>query len=259
MPVKSSERIGWPVAICLVATHLGLLGAILLVNRPFLFQTGNTLRVTLPALCVIGVAQLIVLSRFGLMGAVGFRRPRPYTWLLALPLGFLILSIGARGGFLNLSGIDGKTFSVLIAAIFMVAVVEEITFRGAVLGVATRFMPQIAAVLLSSVLFGLAHALGLIAGGSAQSIAVQIGGATLFGVLLGMLRVRTDSLVPGIALHMAWNFAVLSGKPMNPAVAPEFLVAAQLLIALAVLSAIVLAVLYRRYGPVGRPLRDAPA
>ena len=71
--------------------------------------------------------------------------------------------------------------------------VEEILFRGAVLG-RLRCCGDWFAVVVSALLFGLYH------GNVGQFIF-----ATLVGLIFGYLRIRTGSLLPGMLLHMLNN------------------------------------------------------
>ncbi len=83
-------------------------------------------------------------------------------------------------------------------------VVEELTYRG--LGVAVvrdRFGAAVA-VAVTGVAFGLAH--GLL-------VALPI--LTLFGVVLAVVRLRTQSLYPAIALHAVFNGLSLLGAVLE--------------------------------------------
>lgn len=88
------------------------------------------------------------------------------------------------------------TLASLLVAIVVAPVCEEIFFRGFLLPGLARVMPVWAAVVASALVFGLAHA-DL---GSFVPLVV-------IGLVVGVLRWRTGSLWPGIALH-ALNNAV---------------------------------------------------
>lgn len=96
-------------------------------------------------------------------------------------------------------------FIANFAVVTIVApVVEELTYRG--LGVAVvgdRFGAG-AAVAVTAVAFGLAH--GLL-------VALPI--LTLFGVVLAVVRLRTRSLYPAIALHAVFNGLSLLGAVLE--------------------------------------------
>jgi uncharacterized protein len=76
--------------------------------------------------------------------------------------------------------------------------VEELFFRGLLLRSLLGRLPAPAAVVISAVLFGLAH-----------FEALQIAGLAAFGVILALLAWRTGRLAPGIAAHAAFNAAAV--------------------------------------------------
>ncbi|HLZ24354.1 MAG TPA: CPBP family intramembrane glutamic endopeptidase [Ktedonobacterales bacterium] len=82
----------------------------------------------------------------------------------------------------------------LIGAVFIAPFCEEIFFRGFAFAGFLRGMPVWAAVLLSALLFGVAH-------GDMGSFALLF----VIGVVLAVVRWRTGSIWPGMALHMANN------------------------------------------------------
>lgn len=91
-------------------------------------------------------------------------------------------------------------FSVAAIAVFP-ATCEEILFRGAVLPALARPFGATGAVLASAVMFGLIH---LDPVGDASAF-TRIPFAILVGVGLGLLRVRTGSLLPPILAHGVLN------------------------------------------------------
>src|SRR5262249_17197262 len=84
------------------------------------------------------------------------------------------------------------------------AVCEEFAFRGYILsGLEHAYRPA-TAVVLSALLFGFMHVL--------LSLFQQLFNATLLGLVLGLLAVRSRSIVPGIVFHLINNgLAVLAG------------------------------------------------
>ena len=87
----------------------------------------------------------------------------------------------------------GAFVAFFLVVTFVAPAVEELTYRG--LGISLLLpwgsMPAIGA---TGVLFGAAH--GLL-------IALPV--LTIFGIVVGWLRVRTDSVYPGMALHATFN------------------------------------------------------
>ncbi len=131
-------------------------------------------------------------------------------WTLAAPI-WLIVGVMFLGTALQQSGRPELTTALLVsAAIALAAFNEEFTFRGAMLGVALKRMPTWLAVGLSSVAFGAAHLIGQIAAFDSEIAARQLIAATLFGVALALVRLRMPSLWPLVAVHDAWNLAVIS-------------------------------------------------
>lgn len=84
------------------------------------------------------------------------------------------------------------------------AVCEELAFRGFILSGLERGHGPRAAVLISALLFGFMHVL--------VSMFQQLFNATLLGLVLGLLAVRSRSILPGIVFHAINNaLAVLTG------------------------------------------------
>jgi membrane protease YdiL (CAAX protease family) len=86
------------------------------------------------------------------------------------------------------------TYATLIVAVFVAPVSEELFFRGFVFMGLLRGMPLYLAVILSSLLFAIAH-------GDAASFPVLF----IIGLLLALLRWQTKSLWPSIILHFLNN------------------------------------------------------
>lgn len=92
----------------------------------------------------------------------------------------------------NPDGIFGFFMSVIVVSIIP-ALLEEFAMRGIVMGILRRFGDGFA-IICSAVAFGLMHA-------SAQ----QIPFATLVGLVLGFIAVKTNSIWPAVAVHAANN------------------------------------------------------
>ena len=90
------------------------------------------------------------------------------------------------------------------------AVVEELAFRGVLLGMMRSRLAVIPAVLVTSVLFGLWHLDPILTGGGSMGhrTAVAAGtfvATTVAGVGFAWLRIRSGSLVAPIMAHIATN------------------------------------------------------
>ncbi len=86
------------------------------------------------------------------------------------------------------------TWFVLLAFAAAPAICEELAFRGFILSGFRRSGRTGLAILFSSATFGLMH-----------MIPQQVFNATLLGLALGLIAVRTGSLLPGIAFHAVYN------------------------------------------------------
>jgi membrane protease YdiL (CAAX protease family) len=105
----------------------------------------------------------------------------------------------------------------LLTEVITVPVVEEIFWRGLVftilLLVLRRQYSENAsshlAVWLSGIAFGLLHAANSLAGVPALFVTIQVLNATIWGVVYGYARARTDSIYPPMLLHAAMNLVVI--------------------------------------------------
>jgi len=96
---------------------------------------------------------------------------------------------------------ESSNLAILLAFIsicIMTPISEELFFRGYLLDSINRMHGQWPAILISAVIFGLVHL-----------DPFTIGMATIGGVIYGWIRIRTGSLLPGIAAHAMWNTMAL--------------------------------------------------
>ncbi len=93
---------------------------------------------------------------------------------------------------------DQVTSAPWLSVVFLMALVpavcEELAFRGFIFGGLVRERGRLRAVVVTALMFGISH------GVLQQSIA-----ATVMGVLLGWVALRTGSVLPGILIHFTNN------------------------------------------------------
>lgn len=158
----------------------------------------------------------------------------------------------------------GAMLPDLGTALFLLAVVpafcEEVAFRGFILSGLEQGNGRRTAIVQSALLFGVMHVL--------LSLMQQLFNATLLGLVLGLLAVRSGSLLPGILFHVLNNaLGVITGTVISsPGLQPlartlyrdpsEALYQGHWVAIGAVVSAVLLAVLVRSGGS-GEP-RDEP-
>lgn len=123
--------------------------------------------------------------------------------LLYLPLEALDPALRHQLGRPAEQDIGAAHGAVAVAALLLLLavgapLVEELFFRGLLLRGLLGRLPAPLAILLSGVLFGLAH-----------FEAVQLLGLAVFGIVLGTLAWRTGRLGPSVAAHAAFNAAAV--------------------------------------------------
>ena len=92
--------------------------------------------------------------------------------------------------------------SMVVLMALVPAICEEFAFRGFILsGLAAGHRPR-SAILVSAFLFGFLHVL--------LSLFHQLFGATVLGIVLGLLAIRSKSLLPGIIFHFLNNFLAIA-------------------------------------------------
>lgn len=84
--------------------------------------------------------------------------------------------------------------SIVLAVVIIAPIAEELLFRGLLLPGLARAYDERAALVLSALFFGLMHG---------RPAAALVG--FLAGLVLGAIRLRTRSVLPGIALHVMVN------------------------------------------------------
>jgi uncharacterized protein len=97
----------------------------------------------------------------------------------------------------------------LLAVALVLTLVEELVYRVTIQERLSWFIGTPAAILLTAVIFGLAHAVGT--AGSPQIVLSDIAGVTLDGVLFGIIYARTHNLAVTWATHYAADVVGLLG------------------------------------------------
>jgi len=107
------------------------------------------------------------------------------------------------GGY-RIAGSSGLSLAVVtpLAMMTFVGVFEEVLSRGIVFRITEQWLGSWAAVVISSLLFGLAHLPGQAAGALAIFITV------VAGVLFAAAYLMTRRLWLGIGIHIAWNYTL---------------------------------------------------
>ena len=86
-------------------------------------------------------------------------------------------------------------FLTLISVCFLVPIAEELVFRGLVLSEFRRVMPDWVGVIVTAVIFGIAHMNPI------QSVY-----AAVCGIMFGLVYIWTESIYQSIFMHIIFNF-----------------------------------------------------
>lgn len=169
------------------------------------------------ALYIVCVVALVFALRFD-REELGLRPPEDPRWIWAPPAAMLGVkglywAAMAAGYYLNgrvihnfrlrapNMGLVSASFEILIFA----PIVEEIFYRGLLYRVATRKLGPVVSLVWVAALFALAHVEWLGGGyrflGSVRALPVHFG----IGLALGVIRWRSNSLLPCMTFHYAFN------------------------------------------------------
>ena len=146
---------------------------------------------------------------------LGIRRPPLWVVILMPPLAFALQVLTGiistilsplLGGLKNPQGCDisqafgGEPYLAVIGIAVIAPIVEEMVFRGFIYGGLRRKWGVTVSVLVSSLVFALAHTFSV--GGS-----ILLLGPSLFiaGCALALVYERSRSLIPGMVLHASFN------------------------------------------------------
>lgn len=141
--------------------------------------------------------------------AVGLYPPQPLKtfWLVWPPLlyALLMLLLAWAGGWPR-----PRVLLMVACNAALVAVSEELMFRGILLqGMLERYAVW-PAVLMSSALFGVVHTTNGLATGDFSGGLWQAVAAALQGVGYAAIRLRTRSVWPMVLVHGVWDFALVT-------------------------------------------------
>ena len=197
--------------VALVAA-VGLLAGFLVVRHaavPDDAQTAANLAL-IPCLVVVALAAGMTADELGLA------REHLVTGLWWGLQAFVVVSLAlvvaaslpALRGLFDDDRVDVGAGSMLWRAVVVIplatVVMEELAFRGVLLGLLRRLVDDRPAVLVAAVLFGLWHVPGTLDDGPGAVIGTVL--ATAFaGVVLGWLRLGSGSLVAPVLTHVATN------------------------------------------------------
>ena len=224
-----------PLAFALVWIGVYVIGFSLADNLSVMLDTEKL--VTLPLCAVLTVFLLRWISQNNLSKAFSLHKPSiPAASLLwYLPLALIVTT--------NLWGGVAWKLSILETVLTMltmvgVGILEELIFRGMLFRAMAKDNLK-AAVLVSSLTFGLGHIVNLLNGAPFLDTLLQVCYAAAIGFLFTILFLKTGSLLPCILTHSMVNaLSAISGprSSLLDLTAALFLIAVPLLYAFGIIK-----------------------
>ena len=217
--VRHPARLAAWLAFVLALTALNYLGRFASEDTPddIAYQWTSSIGVVVQFGLMLGVLLLIAI---GLPKRELFALRRPASWKRAIglalaALGAIYVVALAYSGLLSVLGDFDPTeeqglvpdewdpdraapfIAFFLAVTILAPIVEELTYRGLGFSLLQPY-GVLLAILLTGLLFGLTH--GLLIG---------LPVLAFFGVAVGWLRAKTDSVYPGMLLHATFNGVAL--------------------------------------------------
>ncbi|MDA1162468.1 MAG: ABC transporter permease subunit [Planctomycetota bacterium] len=188
-----SEDLGRTIMKLAVTQQLALIAApAVFMAILFTSSARKTLRLKLPSMRMLAVAITLPLVL----------HPIAIELLASLHDFFPQLPDSAKAAFATMSDETLPMYVVLGVFALTPALCEEVAFRGFILSGFGSGGRTMVAIALSSITFGLIH-----------MIPQQVFNATLLGLVLGLIAIRSKSLLPGVVFHFCFNaLAVFHGQ-----------------------------------------------
>ena len=161
--------------------------------------------VTLPVLIALSAILYFFVRKNGLTEKYGLYKPQlpAAKMLYYIPLLVLLTANLWYGAAMNLSPLETVLY---ILSMFCVGFLEEMIFRGLLFQAMVKNGVR-AAIIVSSVTFGIGHIVNLINGSGAELLPnlLQVVYAIAIGFAFVMIYCRTKSLMPCILTHSVFN------------------------------------------------------
>lgn len=222
-----ASRVGWSLLVTLFVLFMGFVAVLTsgFLSLPWVLDEvadnseialGLLFPVVLLAISLGCGTLLKKKSRVGALELLGLKRPNKNVfWLTPLMLFAYVIVLLVSTAILHalspelagqeqevantVASVGGLKLTLMIISVgLLTPIAEEVFFRGLMISLYVRRIKYPAAILLSSVLFGLAHG------------QLNVGMDTfIFGLILGFLTWKTGSIYPAIGLHMLKNCLAL--------------------------------------------------
>lgn len=166
---------------------------------------GTEKSVTLAVRLLLSAALLLFLKKYALFEAYGLCPSKipARSMLFYLPVFLMMTANLWYGVTFNYGAVETVLY---ILSMFCVGFLEEVIFRGLLFNAMRKDSPR-AAVIVSSITFGIGHIINLVNGSGAELLPnlLQVVYATAAGFMFVMMYLKTDSLIGCIAAHGLFN------------------------------------------------------
>ena len=208
----------WIIAYCVLMSVGDVLSA----------AAGTEKSVTLAVGLLMSATLLLFLKRHALFGAYGLCLPKASarSMLFYLPVLFMLSANLWHGVTLNYGADETVPY---ILSMLCVGFLEEIIFRGLLFNAMKKDSLK-AAVIVSSVTFGIGHIINLVNGSGADLLPnlLQIVYATAAGFMFVMMYLKSESLICCIAAHGLFNAVSVFADESNATTEMQILTCALL-------------------------------
>lgn len=203
----------WYVGVAVLVAYMAIVAvswALLGVDYPTVQDSaGNILRgVVVP----IGIGAIFLA---GVTTWLGWWRPamreEPVVaprWLLAAPIVIGLAALGSAVS-VDFTRVSLGYVAMLALGVALVGFSEELVCRGLLVVGLRGSVSELWVWLVSSLLFGLLHAINALFGQSVAATVPQIVFAFLVGTVLYVVRMTTGLLVVAMVIHALWDFGSL--------------------------------------------------
>ncbi|HEX7708845.1 MAG TPA: type II CAAX endopeptidase family protein [Thermoanaerobaculia bacterium] len=228
-PLRRRLRIAFRMLVSLLLGAAATVGAIVVFRQGLLPLVNSAFNPGPEALSAIRRAGILLSAIAGYWAHVHWHekrdvselRPRPAHLLLGAASGAALVALPvavlfALGAYelIQFRGISPSLLGVA-AIIGIAATLEELLYRCLLFRVLERAWGTVAALLIQSAVFAIAH-LENVEKGKASDIVMMLVSVTLLGIFWAGIFVRTRNLWVAAANHAAWNFTILlCGTPLS--------------------------------------------
>lgn len=202
--------LGWAIGLT-IAWAAGTLGLDLILRAALPGIEVRIASLAIIAIVSVGVAVGVTWARW--WREVGYTPTASWrgTYWLVVAVGIALAPLAA-----GVRPLAPDTYLVLIAGYALTGFAEETMFRGVLVKLLEQRRPLVIAA-VTALLFGLVHLSNIVIRGEVAVILAQAVGASPFGFGFAALRLRTNAILPLVAIHALHDLVLqMSILPLIP-------------------------------------------